>query len=414
MKNLMIITVVTSVLLAACAPKEKGQNNTPIRTQSQRGLDVNNRQNDPKNQNKGQPDQQQTNEGPLVNLERFSKDLGFFAVNDKQIPGTVQEAAGSVFQLMLLVADESADSYKLIKKSELKDKQNELRETINKHKELDGFEKMVMNKQIDGCLNSADIKDDENCTLLFNSHRGTGFLAGDGSTLWTNAHVIESFVNAVAKLGNLSLEEQVANENSIRVYVFDHKNNLVLDPYKNKVVIEQLPAATKYSAGSQKFYAEDNDYVTLRLSQAIGRPLQWAKRTASINNAVYLLGYAGCTDCKSPNGDKDDEETRLDYSSRSPAPNFNGQGIVATRGSVIFPDDTVVGFYQMNKQQATQTASTILHYTADSQRGMSGAPVLNARGEVVAIHRGGRSRKFSGKFYRISNAVIPPAVLTAQ
>lgn len=399
MKKINMTIVAAVMLVAACAQKESNQSqNTTRQNQNQRGLVVNGKnggQQGLQGQQRSGQGQQQDN---LVNLERFTKDLGFYELNSKEIPQSIRAASGSVYQILFFTIGENADGYKIVKKGELKQREKEARENVKKESSYDSFAKLAANKQIDGCLNDQNLSDDSDCVFMHYPVRGTAFLAGDGATLWTSAKVVEQHLKSLSAFSKKSVTEEASKANLL-MYVFDSKNNLVFDPYSRKAVIE---------------YGIDgieNDYVVIKLSEEIGTPLKWANRSSSkINTEVFVLGYPACTGCEAPEGAT--KEEKLDYKSRSS--NANANVLNATRGTVLFPDETVLGFYNSSKADGDLMKDTIISYTADSQQGMNGGPVLNTKGQVIAIHRGGKSRTFNtnNKLHRLSNGVIPQANVT--
>lgn len=411
MKNLLASIISIFLMVTACAPKEKNAVNT---TTPVRGA-MNNGQLPPGTPRKAGP---QTAVAPSANdqqvaaLERFSKDLGFFPLKDSNIPKVVQNAAASIFQVRFLVVS-SDKSYANYKKSQLKDEKFAAQE-LGKIK--DPFNRMVVEKQLVECVTNQSIADDGNCGLIHEINQGTAFLAGDGKTLWTNAHTIEGFVKSVEKNQKITIEQLVANQHAIRVFIFDSNNDLVVNPYTSKVTIAQLPAATRSMTGD-KYYSVDNDYIILNLEKELGPALTWSKRGVAINHQVYIPGYAYCTGCAAPERYKTEElkDLEVNFTSRSPAPDSKGRGLVVTKGIAVMGDNTVLNFVKFpDVKTESIDQNKMIYMTADGQVGMSGAPILDKRGEVIGVFSGGATAKIKDKLYRISGGVIPSGILTDQ
>lgn len=414
MKKLLLTTFALSFVLMNCAPKEDNKavstRPTPPRNGGPGGAGG---PMTPEQQKKAQEElerrkQEQEKAGDakaLANLERFSAHLGFYDVTDKEIPQPVRDASASVFKIVSFSAEEGNDTYEVIKKSVLRQNEAEFKARVNKITN-DIYIQAAMMKQIDGCLNSK-IAEDKECTILLKTNVATAFLAGDGQTLWTNAHVVEGLLKTYARFESKSVEQVAQEKRNLLIYVFDSKNGMVFEPFTAAAQISELPAASVLS--KEKFYGPDTDYIAISLSKEIGRPLQWSKKLATMNVESFVVGYPSCTNCEAPDSIKDADE-RLAFTSRAPKKDSSGQGLIVTRGRVLFVDDTVIGFYKTNKETIAATIKSVLHYTADSNYGQSGSPVLNSSGEVIAIHRGGKSRKFNDKHYRISNGVMPAGI----
>lgn len=58
-----------------------------------------------------------------------------------------------------------------------------------------------------------------------------------------------------------------------------------------------------------------------------------------------------------------------------------------------------MGMWQLDK---------MLFYSADSQVGNSGRPILNKNGEVIGIHAGGLTKYFNDSIQRVSRGVLFP------
>lgn len=92
------------------------------------------------------------------------------------------------------------------------------------------------------------------------------------------------------------------------------------------------------------------------------------------------------------------------------------QAAVPVRGEAAFiiqhpgGDRKRIGFV---RNQITAVDEAVVHYLTDTQTGSSGAPVLNARGQLIALHHaGGRPQEVAGKLpLRKNEGVRIPRVL---
>lgn len=414
----LLTAILVPALFVACAPKE----NNGVNSNPQRGLTVNNRmggQNPQQQQlaalNRGGqngPGAQTPNKNqPTTNTsaDRFTQDLGFMDLKHSKVPEGVREAAKSVFQIRFLTISK-AESVKVLVKSELRKSASALLTDFNK-KNSDSFLKLIVKKQVEACLNNKKISEDSKCSIISEVEQGTGFLAGDGATLWTNAHVVKDYIETVIANEQTTLEKIVDEQKEVRVFIFNSDNQLILDPYTTKVTIAQLPEVTRSMKGNS-FYGIESDYVVLSLAKEIGTPLEWAKKGASINTHVYPVGYPACTGCTAPAFYADKKEN---FESRPSGLNAPGQQIRVSQGRVVPADKTVfdlISFDGVSSSSIDQ--SKMLYMTADSHFGMSGSPVLNKRGQAIGILTGGASGKVGNKLFRATTAVIPNQVLTGM
>lgn len=416
MKKLLITTLTVSAVLLNCAPKENNIGNTTPTNRPQRGTMIHNQQPAMPGQQglqrgTGQDPAQQTSAtapGEAVNLLRFSKDVGFYSLNDKRIPQAVQKAAASVFHLVMFTATAGESSYIVEKKSELALKQQGFKDNVNKNTSYNNFEKVGLIEQLNGCLKYA--KDEDNCVIMKSTVHATAFLSGDSSTLLTNSHAIEDYLNSLMILEKKTLAEVTDKSNKLLIFIYDQNNRLVFNPYDQQIMIENLPVATAASAKSKKFYGVDNDYVQLRVSVELGNPLVWAAKGAEINRAAYSIGYPDCTGCEIRAKDPS-ESMKLNFADRSPKTNAKEFEVMATIGSVIFPDDGVLGFLNIGPQDRAAFGKNVVFFTGDSQHGMSGGPILDEKGEVIAVLAMAKSRKIKDQFFHLSSGVVPPKYL---
>ena len=331
------------------------------------------------------------------------KGLGFYTVSTPGIPSGVISAANSIFTLKVMSLTDEKSSTTVNVTDDAKTK--EAKEKIKDSREFDEMERIAIIKQIEHCQKFEKIEDKQNCTIVGEFRQSTGFLAKDGRTLWTNSHAVEKNMDMIEKYGNeQSKANQIKNKGRLVIFIFDQNGQLVLDPYENEVHIQVGPEPSFVALHRKNFYAEDCDYIGLSLTKDIGTPLKIAAQTPQVGETIYVLGYPVCTGCDSSNYDG---ANTTDFTSRSPAPDSNGKGLKISVGDVVNPEGLESFFGMQKSALKLWNLQKMLFYTADSHYGNSGGPVLNAKGEVVAIHAGGKSRIIDGKFQRISRSVIP-------
>lgn len=320
--------------------------------------------------------------------------LGFYSVADLELPEKIKKSSNSIFQLKVL-GNEASQYFNL--ETDLE----RLKKLISDEKNANSMDKIVINKMIEYCLESEDLKLKQNCPIVFSIHSSTGFTTNNGTTLWTASHSIEPFLKLRSQDGKLPAAKQLEALMPIAVFVFNQNGDLVINPIKEKIRPLNIPILTRSGSSRNSFYAEDSDYISLSLPRKISDGLVFSSAPPTINDPVYLLGYAVCTGCNSDSFVTDDIEA---FQDRSPAPNSDGNGLKFSKGKVLDKKLFMPEIYELDQNaQPIWGHENILAYSADSNHGMSGGPVLNSSGEIIAIHRGGFFKKNTLEKLRISN-----------
>lgn len=320
------------------------------------------------------------------NLKELKEDLGFYNILSQNIPSAVVAAGPSVFEIRILSGEGPND---LVYADVTNGKGRAKSEKIMKLTTMDEQSKLILVKQLEGCVREKIDK----CPTMIN-YRGTGFLEGDGKTLWTNAHMLKAALETSARLSGQSTEDLIQKQAKVRVFVFDQNGEMVIDPFLDEVKIKKAPTKTFVADLNGTFFSEDSDFIALSLSKEIGKPLKAAEVPLAHNARIFLLGYPGCTNCQS---------AKDDYVDRSPKPNSDGIGLKVTSGRIL-DQATVKDLIAIDFNSPSLNFDNILFYSADSHDGISGAPILNEQGEVIGIHAGGKSLKEM----RLSRGVILP------
>lgn len=351
---------------------------------------------------------------------------GFYPLNVKGLPDVVRAAGSSVFELRVLAAGEN----RLLRVVDVSNGQgSKFKDNIRKMKtssidansmntssmntgSLDENDKTVLIKQIESCEGNKDITYQMNCLITFDIRKSTGFLTGEGSTLWTNAHVVDGFMSFVEKFRDVKFRKKskfnkfkkiFSEKQRIAVFIFNKEGELLLNPYLDQATIGMAPPMTYMARVRNTFFAEDSDYIGLSLSRPIGKPLKVADKLPLFGQRIFLFGYPACTAC---NPESFQVEDPNDFADRSPGPNSDGKGLKVSSGVLLEPKSQASFFEVQESLMDYWQLDRMFLSTADSNHGNSGGPLLNERGEVVAIHTGGKSRIIDGKVKRISRSVI--------
>lgn len=322
---------------------------------------------------------------------------GFYNVQDSRLPSALQQASSSVFEIKTAFI-EDFDNYSDVEVLDLSGP-NRLA-TIARLPSLfpDKRDRAIYRAFIDHCQSDEDTK---SCPIPKKISSGSGFLAGSGNTLWTNAHVMEKTVKMRATMNETTPEAILKTKHKFPMFLFDKNGNMVFNGLENEISFKVLPKQTELTKREQNtFYSVDSDYLAIDLPTTLGTPLRISRNP---QQAVAVMGYPACTGCQAPEGGDPNE-----YVSR-------GQGIDAedciekVTGGNILPLNVWGQLNEINREALSLIDQwTFFGYDADSQHGMSGGPVLNMNGEVVGIHAGGKSMNVNGRIQRTSRGVRPP------
>lgn len=330
-------------------------------------------------------------------------DLGFFRINSSNIPVSVQNAARSVFEVRFLVGLQRDDvSVEDVSGQKAVEFQNKVKaQAVSEG--FDELNRQIVLAQIERCKRLEE-KDQKTCHITWTTKKVTGVLVGQGNILWVNAHAIEDTLLSKEAAEGVRLSQLLREGQTISAYVFDQDGKLLFDPNVEKVDFDVIPDLTRTARRTGKFYAEDSDYVALRLPKSFGQPLSPSNKKLTTYERVYLLGYASCTGCFA-SGQRG--RGALETLSRGANRNSDGQGLWLSYGQILHVKNLNRFFEVSADAFENLELDTMLFYDADSTASMGGGAVVNTQGELLAIHSGGKSRSFNNEHRRVSRGVRP-------
>lgn len=326
-------------------------------------------------------------------------DLGFYSPTDSKLPKATQDAADSVFEIRTGFIQD-LENYSDVKVVDISTAAKKALILQKIEQMPDQRDQIVYRSFVAFCEKKSNTQE---CPLPESIANGSGFISGNGSKLWTNAHVVEKMVQTRAVTHEKSISDVLASKANFPIFVFDKTGKNVFNGLEQEISFADLPATTQLSKTSKSFYDVDNDYISITLPLSLGKPLEISPDAEKEGDQIYVMGYPYCTDCEDPSGSND-----LSFENRYPYDNAEDCLQKVTIGEIL-SEEEFGNLAQVNSQLINLLdKDKFIASTADSQFGMSGGPILNSEGKVVGINAGSKAlKKYDGlKIY--SRGVRPP------
>lgn len=327
----------------------------------------------------------------------LAKAQGFYSPNDPSIPNKLKQAADSVYEIRTAYF-EDFENQSDITVADISTMDNSAINSAISKMQLDKKDSQIVRAFIDKCKTP---EQKANCIIPIKINSGSSFIAGTANTLWTNAHVMERMLNAKAITNDKTLGDVLSSRDTMPIFIFNKNGEMIFNGLQNPISFKATPLQTAITLQGNSFYGVDSDYLGIELPFSLGNPLPIAKAINS--DGVAVIGYPYCTGCTAPDG-----HDPIEFVSRYPFPDAGDCQEKITGGSLLNAE--AWGQLAQVNQYLVQNLnrSTFIGYTADSQYGMSGGPVVNSNGEVVGIHAGGKTVRTTNGLSRFSRGVRPP------
>lgn len=327
-------------------------------------------------------------------IQGLLADTGFHDPNDPNLSSPIKKASESVYEIRTLFVND-LNNLSDLQAFHPSKKQSVL--TAIDNLASDKRDKEIMKVFINtSCSTSV-----QECYLPTASNIASGFITGDGKTLWTNAHVLEHLILTKSVLGKKAINQIFKESGKAAIFIFNKKGEMVFNGLERSISFKVVPKPTNLAKAKGNFYAEDSDYIALDLGVKLGEPLKVSKTKVNPGDSLSIVGYPVCTGCDAPEGMDQDE-----FTDRYPFENAGDCEEKVTQGEALSLADWAEAAL-VNKHFMSIVGPSFIGNTADSQHGMSGGPILNNKGEVVGIHAGGKTVKEYGSFDRYSRGVAP-------
>lgn len=333
----------------------------------------------------------------LLNLGTAIAAPGFFNPNDPKLPAQLKTASNSVFEVRTAFM-EDFDNYSDVDVVDIQTMGEANALSAIDQLNVDAKDKQIYKAFIKLCKSQNKVQE---CPIPRKLNSGTGFITGNGSKLWTNAHVLEKVLKTKAVTNDKSLQTVLSESATAPIFIFDKNGNMIFNGLEQAVSYTAIPRQTQLAQAQNSFYSIDSDAIAIQLPKSIGTPLKVAKQLYS--DDVAVIGYPVCTGCDAPEG-----MDGLEFIDRYPYQNAEDCVEKVTGGKLITPESWADLAQVHQSILQTLDKSSFIAHTADSQYGMSGGPMLNFNGEVIGIHAGGKSIQGQDGVKRYSRGVRPP------
>lgn len=211
------------------------------------------------------------------------------------------------------------------------------------------------------------------CWIHFGQERGTAFLIGDGSEIWTNCHLVASWIEyrkQDLQFSGTKLEDlwKALRSSSIPFQLTDSQGNLRKSSEDSAHFVAGVFKGMNDPASLH--CSTIDDAVKIRFDRSLGNGLKFSKEKIRAGEILSIGGYPRPTESRGEGKESDGKSFfwgKGSFLPRAEYDNYFGKG--HNLGIVLNDSYTAV-------------------FLADSSQGMSGTAVLNTKGEVVGIYKG--------------------------
>lgn len=314
----------------------------------------------------------------FLNISVAFAKLGFYNIDDIQASNSLKKVTNSVFKI-------SIPDGNLVSPIDLvgASSKQEFLETMKSYG-ISEADSIIYNKQISDC-EQQKVTNFVDCKFFEGVGAGTIFTVGkDGDKLWTSLHTFRGFLIAklkesfpVINKGNLDQVNKKVKEISLPIVLENKDYEIVFGESKKDVVrIKSIhPKALLSIYASEDDLELYMDYVEVTISKKLGSGLIIGSSTSK---ETFTVGFPYET------------EDRANFN----APDSNGYDQYVTVGKTLtaanfenFLIEALGNTVAQNELEATllQYKSSVIATDNDGVHGLSGAPLVNSKGEVLGV-----------------------------
>ncbi|MBK7845421.1 MAG: trypsin-like peptidase domain-containing protein [Bdellovibrionales bacterium] len=230
---------------------------------------------------------------------------------------------------------------------------------------------------------------------LFDSYRNSSIvLIEDGTKAFGAAHVIQQEIFSIlSSIPRLRLETNEGMEQlrqiQLLAFIYDSQGNLVGTPENLAVHVDNINRGdiaslkkyvqrTESSLEEGKLFPPHLDLVTLKIDRALGPGINISTSPPIPGEDMWQFGFPRKTSGWKFFGGLDSDGNSF-YCSRGKSLDFSQS---------ISNDSLSLKNLSLDEDEMNLMKKNVIFISASGEHGMSGGPLLNAKGELIAIHSG--------------------------
>jgi hypothetical protein len=230
---------------------------------------------------------------------------------------------------------------------------------------------------------------------LFNSYRNSTItLIEDGTKALGAAHVIQQEIfSTLSSIPALQLETNEGMEQmrqiQLRAFIYDSQGNLTGTPENLRIHVHNInngdiASLKKYIQGPEssleksKLFPPHLDLVTLKMNRSLGPGFNISASPPIPGEDLWQFGFPRKTSSWKFFGGLDSDGNSF-YCSKGKSLDFSES---------IAIDSLNLKNLANGEDEMIQIEKNVIFISASGEKGMSGGPILNAKGELIAVHSG--------------------------
>lgn len=295
--------------------------------------------------------------------------MGFYSLDVEDIPQAVKDSAKSVFKIAV-PAGKRVPVQQIFGEQSLEDMMTKL-QNMPISESVTAIDKAIFAVQIYDCIQQKTVA----CQVFQGVSTGTAFVTGDGQDLRTAFHVVEDLAKFDDHEKRLNPRRSAT---PINILLVNSDGQAVRSPADLGAIFKSVPSRALrndlYKDRKDHRVQFNDDQVLIRLRVPVATPIPIAKVSSKPGDIAFIAGV--------PHQTQDRRAFRL--------PDSDGMTVRASKGTILGTSELSTRLRQsgldVDKKFLEESLLNAVALTADGAPGLSGGPILNTRGEIIAIY----------------------------